>query len=579
MTTARFAASRNRVLWVFLLLMIASLSVWLSFREPAFQGTPASFWLDHMDSEADRAAAVSAFQSLGKPGVLFLARIIKDGPEKREASLFQRLADSRLPMPDSFREALASRPSPIDRRRNALFVVGKLGPIAEFALPELMRQFNAAASSERIDDDDSVFNALEAMGDMKADYTQDFIRAFQECRLEPNVSLAARLLASIGPKAKGAIPALLNKLPNGSDDLSNSIADALWKIDRQTNAVLNILANNLRNLTTEYQMTTLGELRGMGLAGKPAAALVLHSVLTSTEPARTEAAETLREIDPDLYRSSIDEANQHPGPNIERLIEIIGKSGQQRIPALQTICLYGPAAKPAVPTLIQVLQECIPQTAHATNLVPYAEIVVWNAADALAEIGPEAVAAVYALVSSLPTHVLNATALARSRPEITAPCRALGIIGSGAAAATPALQSLLQNQNPVIQTAAASALARIEPHSYGLVNILRSLAANSNTRYAAQISLPAKVALWRLGMEKGPPVQGLMEALSDPWSYDAIQLLGDIGPPACAALPQLKRLLGSDKDILIRRLAAIAIRKIDPKEADNLNLPGIMALP
>jgi HEAT repeat protein len=579
---SKLAQTRARSLGLLLLLIMAAAALWFFSREPAYQGKPASYWLDHMDSDADKTAAVGAFQAMGRPGVLFLVRIIKERPAQMGESLFEKLADSHLPMPDSLRNALARRPRSKDRRDHALFVLGKLGPIAEVALPELMRLFNAAASSDQVADDYGVVEALDALGDKKAAYTPDFVRAFQQCRWEPNASMAARLLASIGPKAKAAIPVLLEYLPTGSDVLSNAIADALWKIDRQTNTVLQILTNNLRSLANERQITTLGELRGMGLAAKPAAPLVLHSILTCTERARTAAAETLQEIDPALYRSTMDDLNQHAAARIQSLIESIRDGGPQRMPALEAIALYGPEAKPAVPALIDVLQECRARTTNGTKeiAIDRSGFIVGLAADALAEIGPEAHEAVSALASSLPERVLKGSTKTLSSYEVTSPCRALGMIGPQAAAAAPVLQALLQNQNLVFRAAAAAALARIAPEQKDrLVDILRSLANSNPLLNKSQVVLPAKVALWRLGAEKEPPVQELIAALAGGSPYDTVQLLGDIGPPARSALPQLKRFLGSNKDINFRHRTAIAIRKIDPKAAADLDLPGFMVLP
>jgi hypothetical protein len=55
--------------------------------------------------------------------------------------------------------------------------------------------------------------------------------------------------------------------------------------------------------------------------------------------------------------------------------------------------------------------------------------------------------------------------------------------------------------------------------------------------------------------------------------------LGDIGPAAKPALPYLEQIVDSDPAIIYRRMAAIAIRKIDAQEAVKLQLPGILALP
>ena len=84
-------------------------------------------------------------------------------------------------------------------------------------------------------------------------------------------------------------------------------------------------------------------------------------------------------------------------------------------------------------------------------------------------------------------------------------------------------------------------------------------------------------------MEQEPPVEGIIEELNGPYGSDHVsyvELLGDIGPEAKAALPTLAKHLNTDQFIIgLRRAAAIAIRRIDPGEAARLGLPGMLAVP
>jgi len=557
---------RVRKLLILLVLLGTTVVVWLCLREPRFQGKIASYWLDHMDSEIETQAAVTAFRGMGEPGTMFLVETIKAKPLPRGPSLFDRLAESRLPMPDSFRDALLSRPAPIDRRGNALGILRSLGPQAEVALPSLMREFNADARREGIMDDFEVAEALEALGEYKAKYIPDFIRALEQCRWEPDASEAVSLLGSIGPKAKAAIPALLKALPAGREVLSNAVAAAIWSIDRRTNFALGIFTNELRSKYDTFQNRTvpLGHLEEMGPAAKPALPLVLEQLTNSDDHVRTAAAKALCKIDPALYRSTIDEMNRNPEASVERLTQAIQGTLRERSKALQVIIMYGPDAKPAVPALIEVLER-----APATDAV-----------NAVGEIGPEARAAVPALIALLPARRFDV-----STSDI---CRALGSIGLGATSAVPGLKQLLQGSNQWTRLAAATALARIVPEEKDyLAPILRGLTnlsyptpkGSENLGKDPRFSWPAKVALWRLGLEKEPPI-GEMMPPSHSWEQPvALLLLGDIGPPAKAALPYLEKILDSDQDINLRRMAAIAIKRIDPQEAARLRLPGFLALP
>jgi hypothetical protein len=94
--------------------------------------------------------------------------------------------------------------------------------------------------------------------------------------------------------------------------------------------------------------------------------------------------------------------------------------------------------------------------------------------------------------------------------------------------------------------------------------------------------LAASVPLWRLGLEKEPPVTAIIDEIKKPASSEQIayvEMLGDIGPDAKAGLPVLKTFVEPDRFIRLRRSAAIAIRKIDPAEAARLGLPGNLVVP
>jgi len=94
--------------------------------------------------------------------------------------------------------------------------------------------------------------------------------------------------------------------------------------------------------------------------------------------------------------------------------------------------------------------------------------------------------------------------------------------------------------------------------------------------------MAASVPLWRLGLEKGPPVTGIVEELNRKFATDKtsyVELLGDIGPDAKPALATLKTFLEPEQLIRLRQATAIAIRKIEPTEAAKLGLPGNLGVP
>jgi len=219
-----------------------------------------------------------------------------------------------------------------------------------------------------------------------------------------------------------------------------------------------------------------------------------------------------------------------------------------------------------------------------------------NAAKALAEIGPEARAAVPALIGLL-----------KERRELNPAfyCMALGRLGPDAKEAVPVLEEALKDDNRGIRLAAAVALTTIEPQqASNAVAVLKSLQhdpalatvwVTDESGVAKQTSrkdfqspgsrffrLSASVPLWRLGLEQEPPVKGIIEELNGPYGsgdVSYVELLGDIGPEAKAALPTLAKYLNPDQFFGLRQAAAIAIRRIDPGEAARLGLPGMLAVP
>jgi hypothetical protein len=173
--------------------------------------------------------------------------------------------------------------------------------------------------------------------------------------------------------------------------------------------------------------------------------------------------------------------------------------------------------------------------------------------------------------------------------------RALGDIGPGARQAVPILTEALTNKNPYVCCEAADSLTRIAPREdTNLIAVLRTLqqppfkgegspmfyqehTLNSNYFHSA-----ATVSLWRLGLEPEPPVMEIVRGLEEVYDLPPrnwLHLLGEIGPPAKAALPSLEKRLKTAYSVSERRDIAITIRKIDPQEAAKLELPGSLGVP
>jgi HEAT repeat protein len=302
------------------------------------------------------------------------------------------------------------------------------------------------------------------------------------------------------------------------------------------------------------------------------------------------------------------EKNAQPAAAVSNLTHLIQHGEvRDRLRALESIAAYGAEAKSAVPALIDVLVGPPPQLpgmTAGTRPPPQIPSVFANsaaasarrdAAIAIGEIGPGANAAVPAL-----TWLIRAG----RDPYLAAYCKALGKIGPAATNAVPLLEFALTNENHGIRLAAADALSRIVPqHCTKAVVVLRQLQhdaalavvwvadATGFARKSPQLDfenpasrffrMAATVSLWRLGLEKEPPTQAIIQELGNPGGDEIayVELLGEIGPQASRAIPLLTRILNSERFILLRRAAGIAIRKIDPGEAEKLGFPGVFALP
>jgi HEAT repeat protein len=180
------------------------------------------------------------------------------------------------------------------------------------------------------------------------------------------------------------------------------------------------------------------------------------------------------------------------------------------------------------------------------------------ALDALAGIGPEARAAVPALVQSLRQ--------ARSSDRLPAwAARALAAVGPEAGEAIPELTRIVRRQDRPTCSAAALALARMGPGAKGAVPALENLARNRGSRVAAA------VALWKLDGQVQRPLHIALMTLKGPEEPReerllAVTLLKEMGPEAKPAVEALAAAC-DDHDPEVRRAAAEALQRVDAAAA------------
>lgn len=113
-------------------------------------------------------------------------------------------------------------------------------------------------------------------------------------------NLAVLLLGSLGEASKAAVPALerLLETPGIPQD---TVAGALWLIDRRTNTALQHLTNRIEDFTgnNAYMLGRMGE------AGRPAIPSLLQGLKSKTGNVRMNSARALWKIAPDYLPQAI----------------------------------------------------------------------------------------------------------------------------------------------------------------------------------------------------------------------------------------------------------------------------------
>ncbi len=402
----------------------------------------------------------------------------------------------------------------------------------------------------------------------------------QEVRRDQSIDCAEQL-GDIGPKARSAIPTLL-AATKVDGWLAESAAIALWKIDRETNVLVEVFSNRMATATRSERSDAFLDFARLGRDLMPAASVVEQALFDGGDtPLRDNAAAFLKEFDPERLRRVEDRLSDSAAallPLHIAALQSTNKFATVHADAIKAIQAYGPAGADAIPALLSELRR------SGRNGEPLGVL------RALAAMGPKAVAATPDLAVLAGTG--SDTWLARQALAV------LGSIGPGASNALPAVEFCLTNSaRPEAQLDAAIAWSQIDPNDKMAITALRKFQTNGDpglldrvdhdpskidrreycvnnlSQTRMQVQIRASVALWRLGLEPEPPLPAIMaEAAHD--GVWAIELLGDIGPPAREALPILKLYLGANDGP--RCQAGIAILKIDPAEARRLGLPGLM---
>ncbi len=367
--------------------------------------------------------------------------------------------------------------------------------------------------------------------------------------------VAARSLKALGPQARPAIKLLVGALSDTGAPIENPIqylgpcvqdvaSEALVEIGRPAVPSLIEALSHREKIIREYAASTLGEI------GSPAndSFAALTVLLSDNEKwVRYQAVVAIGKVGADTSKVV---------PLLEGVFRRPNEAHSVRKAALAALHNSDPQGEMAVPLLIEGLQS------------PDAEIVA-GAAQTLGKFHARARSAVRVLNDQLHSKKRRGESYADivyTMPVRLDIIRALADIGPEAAVAVPTLKLFLagealkdaprivlwegKHEAEIIQVWAAAALVRIVPNQpdakAGFEFLVRKLREVSEEPTQAQAD--AAEALGTIGTDAAIAV--LIQALEaeDTSEYGSLRVsvanaLGDIGPPAKAAIPALRKAL------------------------------------
>jgi HEAT repeat protein len=453
-----------------------------------------------------RAAAVLV--RIGAPAAPGLVGGLKDGPNDRVEVALVRMGPNAVPaLVDALKEE--------KKAREAARVLGLMGPRGAAGAPALIETLKKPRGFAGLREEAAA--ALGRIGTPVEDIVPVLVAALKDDNAMVR-QRAAESLGWIGPPARAAVPALVAALKDEKPEVAGMACLAVARLGDAgvTRPLLEVFQSG-RSLVADAAGRALWQ---MGPASK--AVLPALIALLKEPPKETERVRTLLVWLGPLAVPSLAAALKDEEPAIRQA-------------AADTLGQLGPVAREAVPALAGTLEDKTSSVAlaaalalpridptrardalpHLTDSLDHAA-----AADALADMGPDARAAVPALLAAL-KH--------REGAVRSAAVHALACIGS---AAVPALIDALKGPDRDTASRAADALGSILPPPKEAIPALREALPMDRANAAAYA-----------------------------------RALGGIGPAAREAIPELTALL-TDADA--RPEIAVTLVRIDPGQAEKV---------
>jgi HEAT repeat protein len=467
-------------------------------------------------------------------------------------------------------------------RRSAFLAVSHVGPAAVKALPQL----TAALKDPDYNVRNYAITALQGIGRGAKDAVGPLLEFVKdEGQVEVHRAAAAQALGRIGPDAKSAaadLHELLNKESTrppqrlSARSLKLCCALALWQIERDRKDALPFLLNYVK---TDRVALTVRMTQGFDLftADLPAADVMEVLKTLVTQPAMASQVLTV-----------ISECYADAPEAIPLLTDLLKDTNPViRRRAATILSYHGAAGRSAAPVLAAGLRE---------RFFPDAQTLA-----AIARLGPIAAEALPPLLE-----LFNKQPAGYERVSLAGAIVAIDR-GKGNDALDYLHSQIKPNLPAQIRVRAGSELAHVEPRNPELVPMLRELAGAKDHLIAvdalaalavmkddakealpairaqlksddAHVRLRAAEALWRI---TGKPdeslsvLAGLLAPRNEPGvingrtstfaiAAEASQIVGEIGPLAASALPQL-RICANQSDAVLQRAATAAIKRIEKR--------------
>lgn len=370
---------------------------------------------------------------------------------------------------------------------------------------------------------------------------------------------AAAQLAALGPYASAAVPELAAALSSDDLVLQYEALIALSHIGPMAGAAVPAITEVLSSKAVPLQVTALNALRQIGTS-TPEVLAQIKELAADTNDATTAAAvrcliNTGHSDDPAVAAA------------VPRLVGALSHSkASVKNAAATALVEIGPAVLPELKVLLsssdRILrrQACemagrMEEAAHelvpelTLRLIDQDEAVVRAAATALGRMQADAVAVVPRLEGLL----------SRESPALrTDVLSALSSYGHLAQEAVPKVSKLLENESIIVRVAAARTLGQI---GSGSAAAAEALSAALNDEHGG-VTIQAATSLGLIGPVALP---ALVELMAAPEYRDlAIAVLGEMGPAAETAVPNLMAELKTAEDEELQREIFIALAMIGP---------------